>query len=134
MSERVLVGTIDEIPPGDFKAIVHDDKPIAVFNVDGVYFAISNICPHAAGPLGQGFIENGRIVCPWHGWSFPSARRTRRTTVSRVIGSWWMEMRYALNSPRSRSTKAGGSGRTCRAGRDYPAATARPMPILSSTG
>ena len=71
MSELVPVGTTEEIPPGASKVVVHEEKSIAIFNVDGAYFAISNICPHAAGPLGQGFIEDGRIVCPWHGWSFP---------------------------------------------------------------
>ena len=71
MSEWVLVGTTEQIPPGTSKVVVHENSTIAVFNVDGDYFAISNICPHAAGPLMQGFIENGRIVCPWHGWSFP---------------------------------------------------------------
>lgn len=70
MSERVQVATPEEILPGDSKTIVHDDQLIAIFNVDGVYFAIGNLCPHAAGPLVQGFIEQGRIVCPWHGWSF----------------------------------------------------------------
>ena len=71
MSEWVSVGKRDEIPPGASEVIVHEGKPIAIFNVDGAYFAISTICPHAAGPLTQGFVENGRIVCPWHGWSFP---------------------------------------------------------------
>ncbi len=71
MSDLVPVGTTDEIPPGTSKVVVHEEIAIAVFNVDGEYFAIRNICPHAAGPLEQGFIENGRIVCPWHGWSFP---------------------------------------------------------------
>ena len=71
MSQRVPVGTTEQIAEGAFKVVVHEQSAIAVFNVEGAYFAISTICPHAAGPLTQGFIENGRIVCPWHGWSFP---------------------------------------------------------------
>jgi len=71
MSEGVYACTRDEIPPGACKVIVHEDQPIVIFNVDGAYFAIGNICPHAGGSLEQGFIENGRVVCSWHGWSFP---------------------------------------------------------------
>ena len=71
MSEGVYACTRNEIPPGARKVIVHEDQPIVIFNVDGAYFAIGNICPHAVGPLEQGFIENDRVVCSWHGWSFP---------------------------------------------------------------
>lgn len=71
MSERVEVAKTDEISPGESKVIVHEKTPILIVNVEGNFFAVSNICPHAAGPLNQGFVEDGRITCPWHGWSFP---------------------------------------------------------------
>lgn len=71
MSERIYVGKLEDIGPGQSRVIVHRDDPIAVFNVDGAFFAVSNVCPHAAGPLEHGWIEEGRIICPWHGWSFP---------------------------------------------------------------
>lgn len=70
MAEYVVACKAEELPPGKSIVIVHEKWPIAVFNVDGAYFAVSNVCPHAAGPLEYGFIEHGRIVCPWHGWSF----------------------------------------------------------------
>ena len=71
MPQWVKVAETAEIPPGDSKAFIVQRESIAVFNVDGEYFAISNRCPHAAGPLVQGFVEKGRVVCPWHAWSFP---------------------------------------------------------------
>jgi|SRR5215471_183633 len=46
------------------------DKEICVANVDGNYSAIDNICLHRGGPLGQGAVEKGKVVCPWHGWEW----------------------------------------------------------------
>ena len=47
-----------------------EDKTICVSNVNGVYSAMDNVCLHRDGPLGQGMIENGKVVCPWHGWQY----------------------------------------------------------------
>ncbi len=71
MSEFVVACRAEDLPPGKSKVIVHDKEAIAVFNIDGAFYAVNNRCPHAAGPLEYGFIEHGRIICPWHGWSFP---------------------------------------------------------------
>ena len=46
------------------------EKILCVANVNGVYSAIDNVCLHRGGPLGQGMIENGKVVCPWHGWAW----------------------------------------------------------------
>jgi nitrite reductase (NADH) small subunit len=46
------------------------DKEICIANVNGVYSAMDNVCLHQGGPLGQGTIENGKVVCPWHGWEY----------------------------------------------------------------
>jgi nitrite reductase (NADH) small subunit len=45
-------------------------KMICVANVNGTYSAIDNVCLHRGGPLGEGMIENGKVVCPWHGWAW----------------------------------------------------------------
>lgn len=47
-----------------------EDKPIAVFLVDGKYFAIDDTCPHMGASLASGFVENGCVTCPWHFWRF----------------------------------------------------------------
>lgn len=47
-----------------------EGKEICVANVNGTYSAMDNICLHRGGPLGQGTIENGKIVCPWHAWAW----------------------------------------------------------------
>jgi NAD(P)H-dependent nitrite reductase small subunit len=41
-------------------------KDIGVFLVDGAYYAIENICPHAYALLSQGFVEDGKVECPLH--------------------------------------------------------------------
>jgi len=45
---------------------------IAVFNIDGQYYALSNTCQHQGGPLSEGIldIENKIVTCPWHGWKY----------------------------------------------------------------
>jgi nitrite reductase/ring-hydroxylating ferredoxin subunit len=49
-----------------------DDRVVALFNVDGKFFALDGVCPHAGGPLGQGNLEDGRLICPWHAWEYDS--------------------------------------------------------------
>jgi nitrite reductase (NADH) small subunit len=46
------------------------DKEICIANVDGNYSAMDNICLHRGGPLGDGGVLNGKVVCPWHGWEW----------------------------------------------------------------
>jgi nitrite reductase/ring-hydroxylating ferredoxin subunit/DMSO/TMAO reductase YedYZ heme-binding membrane subunit len=43
---------------------------VAVFRYDGQISAVSNVCQHQNGPLGEGRIVNGCIVCPWHGYEY----------------------------------------------------------------
>jgi nitrite reductase (NADH) small subunit len=45
-------------------------RELCLANVGGTLRAVDNICPHRQGPLNEGWIENGEVVCPWHGWSF----------------------------------------------------------------
>jgi len=74
---------------------------IGVFNVNGAYYALPNVCPHAFGPLCEGtvngtmacnaetgwkhaWVRDGEILtCPWHGWEYdiPTGRALARPTV-----------------------------------------------------
>lgn len=48
-----------------------NENEIAVFKVDGEFYALNNVCPHQhSAIIYDGFIENGRVVCPAHGWEF----------------------------------------------------------------
>jgi nitrite reductase (NADH) small subunit len=60
-----------DLPPNNTaKEFSCGNKEICLANVNGEYSAIDNICLHQGGPLGQGMIENGKVVCPWHGWQY----------------------------------------------------------------
>ena len=92
----IVVGKVDEIPRGGRKIIVpfRGRAGIGIFNVDGSYYALRNICPHKRGPLctgevagrsitdappsvTEGFVDyerEGEILrCPWHAWQFDIA-------------------------------------------------------------
>lgn len=55
---------------GEAKEFILGEKTICVANVAGDYSAMDNVCLHRGGPLGQGMVEDGKIVCPWHGWQY----------------------------------------------------------------
>ena len=61
---------ISEIPAGTIKEVQIGGTPVALANVGGKFYAISNTCLHRGGPLGQGHMEGTVVTCPWHGWQF----------------------------------------------------------------
>ena len=71
MSNLTKLTTQSELPPADeAKEFPCGAKTICVANVNGTYSAMDNVCLHRGGPLGQGMIEGGKLVCPWHGWAW----------------------------------------------------------------
>ena len=83
---RFLVGPSSELPPGSSQAIDVAGREVAVFNVDGDFHAVQNVCPHHGAPLCAGlitgrmapssphqyeYVERQQILrCPWHGYEF----------------------------------------------------------------
>ena len=59
-----------EIAPGTGGTVTVEGKDVAVFNVDGTFYALDNTCPHRGGPLGEGELEGCAVTCPWHAWTF----------------------------------------------------------------
>jgi len=70
MPELTKVAQISDIPAGESIAVQCGRERVAVFNIDGAYYAVSDMCPHAGGPLSQGYVKGTRVTCPWHGWQF----------------------------------------------------------------
>ncbi len=66
----VKVASVHDIRPGEGKTITANGKEIALFNVNGRFFAIDNTCPHRGGPLGEGELADSIVTCPWHGWQY----------------------------------------------------------------
>jgi nitrite reductase (NADH) small subunit len=68
--EFIPVAKVADIAPGSAATVVIDGREIAVFNVDGTFYALENDCPHQGGPLAEGWIEGTTVTCPWHAWCF----------------------------------------------------------------
>ena len=81
-----IIGTVDEIPPGERKLVTIEGREIGVFNIHGEFYALRNRCPHQGGALCKGrvsgfvtaqvpgeyeYTRKGEILrCPWHGWEY----------------------------------------------------------------
>ena len=61
---------IDEFPPGTSRLFQCEGKDIAIFRTDDGFRAIDDTCLHAGGPLHEGSILEGKVICPWHHWEF----------------------------------------------------------------
>src|ERR1700749_2699531 len=71
MSEFVRICSQAEIPAaGKVKEFMVGERPICVGNLDGKVCVLDGTCPHEGGPLGEGTIEDGKLVCPWHAYAF----------------------------------------------------------------
>lgn len=84
----------EALAPGEITEVIVAGTAIAVANVDGSFFATSNVCPHAGGPIGDGKLDSHTVTCPYHGWSFDvrdgrcfvNADVTLATYPVRVVG------------------------------------------------
>ena len=65
------VATVDELEKP--KCVTVKGKALALFRVNGKVYCIDNTCPHASGPLCEGEVDDGKVICPWHGWTFDLA-------------------------------------------------------------
>lgn len=70
MAEFVRVAGTGDVAPGTGMVAEVNGQAIALFNVDGTYYAIGNTCVHRGGPLGEGELEGETVTCPWHGWEY----------------------------------------------------------------
>ena len=67
----VKITTQSELPPpNEVKEFPCGDKTICIANVNSEITAMDNVCLHLGGPLGEGVVEDGKVICPWHGWSY----------------------------------------------------------------
>ena len=67
------VGTVAQLPPDSVMEVMVGDQPYAICHTGGTIRALSGVCIHRGGPLGQGQIHDGRVVCPYHLWEFDCA-------------------------------------------------------------
>ncbi|MGH8653769.1 MAG: non-heme iron oxygenase ferredoxin subunit [Gammaproteobacteria bacterium] len=70
MADWISVAKSDELAPGDRRIVEAQGTQIVVFNLDGEYYAIEDMCTHDYAPLDGGLIEGDAIMCPRHGARF----------------------------------------------------------------
>src|SRR3989338_4719981 len=70
MSKEIEVAKVSDIALGTAKQVEVDGEVIAIFNIDGEFFAINDCCTHAQASLSEGTIEGKTVACPWHGAQF----------------------------------------------------------------
>lgn len=67
MPQLVKVAETKDITPGTGLKVEAGGQQIALFNVDGTFYAIGDTCTHRGGPLSEGDVEGTQVTCPWHG-------------------------------------------------------------------
>ena len=70
MPNYAKVATVSGVSRGTGIVANVNGKEVAIFNVDGSFYAIDNICKHRGGPLGEGELDGDTVSCPWHGWQY----------------------------------------------------------------
>ena len=66
----IKVGKVSEVPQDSVIEVSVGEDVYAVCNVEGKLHALGGLCLHQGGPLGQGNVADGRVVCPWHAWEW----------------------------------------------------------------
>ncbi len=93
---------VDEILDGRARTVTIAGDRVAIFRYDGKISALSNACQHQNGPLGEGRIVNGCVVCPWHGYEYrpesgqsppPFTERVPTFNVKLAGGRVWIDPR-----------------------------------------
>jgi nitrite reductase/ring-hydroxylating ferredoxin subunit len=69
---------VADVPPGRVALVSAGERWYALVNLDGVFHALDNNCPHNGGPLGKGELIGKDLQCPWHGytWNVADGRNT----------------------------------------------------------
>jgi nitrite reductase (NADH) small subunit len=71
MPDFIKLTNESELPPvNEAREFSLGNRVICVANIQGTISAMDNVCLHRGGPLGQGIIEGGDVICPWHGWAW----------------------------------------------------------------
>jgi 3-phenylpropionate/trans-cinnamate dioxygenase ferredoxin component len=66
----VKVARVEDIQPGEKRIYEVDGILVVLVNLHGEFYAIEDTCTHDGGPLGEGEMQNGHLICPRHGARF----------------------------------------------------------------
>ena len=88
MSRFVSVADAASLPEGQGRTVHVQGREFAIYQLDGRFYAIDDLCPHRGGPLGAGVLEDGQVHCPLHGWSFDLKTGACLTRPDRPVKSY----------------------------------------------
>jgi nitrite reductase/ring-hydroxylating ferredoxin subunit len=66
MAELIKIGNKSNVAAGSSIAVEVHGQRVAVFNVDGTFYALGGTCTHRGGPLAEGQLDGTTVTCPWH--------------------------------------------------------------------
>ena len=82
----IFACSVYEIDNNEARVVHHLDQSIAIFRYDGKISAVSNVCKHQNGPLGEGKVIDGCITCPWHGFQYvPHNGRSPEPFTEKIV-------------------------------------------------
>lgn len=70
MPDFIKVAEISDLAPGQKMLVEYDEEDVGLFNLNGQFYAISDVCTHDNGPLVEGKLDGDHIICPRHGARF----------------------------------------------------------------
>lgn len=86
--ETVNAGRVEDLPEGNCKTIeISGGRELALYHVNGEFYATENFCPHKGAQLALGKLCNHVIECEWHGWQF-DVQTGECLTVSERIATY----------------------------------------------
>ncbi|MFZ0214280.1 MAG: Rieske 2Fe-2S domain-containing protein [Candidatus Acidiferrales bacterium] len=83
----------DEVPAGEIKEFQVGGKAVALAHIGDKFFAISSICLHHGGPLGEGQLIDATVSCPWHGWVYDVTTGKLTQNPSQGVDCYPVEVR-----------------------------------------
>lgn len=81
-----------ELVPGSGKTVEIEGNQIALFNLEGKFFALNNTCVHRGGPLGEGDISGNVVTCPWHAWEYDITTGCTLNDPSKKVNSYEVKL------------------------------------------
>jgi nitrite reductase (NADH) small subunit len=81
------------LPPGKAVRVNVEGSSIALFHTADRFFALDDICPHMAGPLSEGKVEDCTVTCPWHRWRYSLTTGERLDRLGSSTRTYPVEVR-----------------------------------------
>ncbi|MBI4167559.1 MAG: Rieske (2Fe-2S) protein [Candidatus Aenigmarchaeota archaeon] len=82
---KIKVASANELRSGESKVVETSAGNLALFNINGNFFATANTCLHKGGPVGEGSLDNSIVTCPWHGWQYDVTTGENLTNPSKSL-------------------------------------------------